>query len=118
MDVVEVLDTARGPMLWFECPGCGENHGLPVGDETCHPRWTFNGNKQKPTITPSILSRSTVPITDEQHAALMRGDEVKPVDVVCHSFVRDGQIQFLGDCTHALAGQTVSLKPVQKSGDK
>jgi hypothetical protein len=26
---------------------------------------------------------------------------------VCHSFVRDGQIQFLGDCTHALKGQTV-----------
>jgi hypothetical protein len=28
---------------------------------------------------------------------------------VCHSFVTDGKIQFLGDCTHALAGQTVEL---------
>jgi hypothetical protein len=28
---------------------------------------------------------------------------------VCHSFVTDGRIQFLGDCTHALAGQTVDL---------
>jgi hypothetical protein len=28
---------------------------------------------------------------------------------VCHSFVTDGRIQFLGDCTHALANQTVEL---------
>jgi len=28
---------------------------------------------------------------------------------ICHSFIRDGKIQFLGDCTHALAGQTVDL---------
>lgn len=30
----------------------------------------------------------------------------------CHSFVRDGQIEFLSDCTHALAGKTVSLPAV------
>lgn len=30
---------------------------------------------------------------------------------VCHSFVRAGRIEFLGDCTHALAGQTVPLPP-------
>jgi hypothetical protein len=33
------------------------------------------------------------------------------VDRVCHSFVVDGRIQFLGDCTHHLAGQTVDLPP-------
>jgi len=27
----------------------------------------------------------------------------------CHSFVRDGRIEFLSDCTHALKGQTVDL---------
>ena len=27
----------------------------------------------------------------------------------CHSFVRDGGIQFLTDCEHGLAGQTVDL---------
>lgn len=30
-------------------------------------------------------------------------------DEVCHSFVRAGKIEFLGDCTHALKGQTVPL---------
>jgi len=28
---------------------------------------------------------------------------------VCHSYVTDGRIQFLADCTHALAGLTVDL---------
>lgn len=31
------------------------------------------------------------------------------VGKVCHSFVTDGCIQYLGDCTHRLAGQTVDL---------
>ncbi len=26
-----------------------------------------------------------------------------------HSFIKDGMIEFLGDCTHKLAGQTVDL---------
>jgi hypothetical protein len=30
----------------------------------------------------------------------------------CHSFITDGKIEFLSDCTHSLAGQTVELKPV------
>jgi hypothetical protein len=59
-----------------------------------NPVWTFNGNLEKPTFTPSILV--TMPIEGE-----------KPK--ICHSFVTDGRIQFLGDCTHALAGKTVDL---------
>jgi hypothetical protein len=30
---------------------------------------------------------------------------------VCHSFVTDGRIQLLGDCTHSMASQTVDLPP-------
>jgi len=35
---------------------------------------------------------------------------------ICHSFVTDGQIQFLGDCTHKLAGRTVPL-PAWANGE-
>lgn len=35
--------------------------------------------------------------------------EIQRVKTVCHSFITDGQIQFLNDCTHPLAGQTVPL---------
>ena len=27
----------------------------------------------------------------------------------CHSFIRDGKIQYLNDCTHEFAGKTVEL---------
>ena len=51
------------------------------------------------------------PLADEAHAAWMRGEAPLPAPVpfVCHSFVVDGRIQFLGDCTHELACQTVDI---------
>jgi len=30
----------------------------------------------------------------------------------CHSFLKGGQWQFLGDCAHAMAGQTVAMVPL------
>lgn len=44
-------------------------------------------------------------------AAGATGDAAKipQISKRCHSFVVDGQMQFLGDCTHALAGQTVPI---------
>jgi hypothetical protein len=62
-----------------------------------------------PTLTPSILVRGTVPVTDEQVARIMAGEKIEPVETICHSYVTDGKIQFLNDCTHELAGQTVDL---------
>lgn len=37
---------------------------------------------------------------------------------ICHSFVVDGQMQMLGDCTHALAGQTVPIPPWPRRGEE
>ena len=34
----------------------------------------------------------------------------------CHSFVREGRIEFLGDCTHAMVGQTVDLPDIEHLG--
>jgi hypothetical protein len=87
-----VLATAEEGSLWFECPGCEMVHRIMhrPGPE---PRWGWNGNLESPTFTPSVLVRYS----------WSDGDRV------CHSFVTDGRIQFLGDCTHALAGQTVDL---------
>lgn len=57
------------------------------------PNWTWNGDVDKPTLRPSILTRSDY------------GDKAH----VCHSFVKDGVVQFLGDCTHSLAGTNHDL---------
>lgn len=80
-------------MVHFRCPGCDAVHQIRVGT------WTFNGDLERPTFTPSVLVRYEVS-PPNQH-----------LSTVCHSFVRDGRIEFLGDCTHALAGQTVDLPP-------
>lgn len=84
--------------LLFECPGCEESlsHGVQV--EGPGPHWDWNGDVDRPTLTPSILVRFDYGEDRAQR--------------VCHSFIRDGQIQFLSDCTHALAGKTVDLPEV------
>jgi len=99
-----VLATAEEGSLWFECPGCKVKHGIQHGPGT-GPRWGWNSNAEKPTFTPSILVTWSEP-SDKPGEF---DDTTKDLKKVCHSFVTDGCIQFLGDCTHALAGQTVDI---------
>lgn len=47
---------------------------------------------------------------DEEHARVMKEGPIEMVKTVCHSFVTDGNIQFLDDCTHELKGKTVPLE--------
>jgi len=113
------LRTLEGGGVMFRCPGCGEPHMVTVGDGT-GPRWGWNGSGDAPTFTPSILVRGvringgdaeierildSYKLPEEREAMLAD----KRISTVCHSFVTDGRIQYLGDCTHALAGQTVDL---------
>lgn len=84
----------------FKCPGCKNHHILPTAPNNEGKNWGFNGDFASPTLTPSILHREFGP-----------GDTVV---AVCHSFVRDGQIQFLSDCTHSMAGQTVPLEELKE----
>ena len=80
----------RGGKLYvFHCPGCEYGHPFEV-DAPDGAGWNWNGSLDRPTFTPSLL--------------VNHGSESQ-----CHSFVTDGKIQFLGDCRHKLAGQTVDL---------
>jgi len=93
MEKIIKLTNTAGKYL-FSCPGCQTHHAVWTANEGFqHPIWGFNGDTEKPTITGSILVR--VPKNDKTE--------------ICHSFIKDGMIQFLGDCTHHLAGQTVEL---------
>lgn len=81
--------------LMFVCPGCALDgssglHILPVNSTTKSPAWDFNGNFEKPTLSPSILTG-------------------KGSENVCHSFLTDGVFQFLEDSTHAFAGKEVPM---------
>lgn len=112
-----ILRDATDGMLLFWCPGCDGAHGITVNRGQAEgPKWGWNGSIDKPTFTPSIKV-SGYELSAESVARLERGERIGEGqrwpgrDTVCHSFVNDGRIQFLGDCTHALAGQTVDLPP-------
>jgi len=81
-------------LYMFGCPGCGCAHGFYTMPHKNHagnpgPVWEFNGDLERPTFKPSLLVNGSEP------------------ESRCHLFMRDGRIQFLGDCHHELAGQTV-----------
>lgn len=90
--------------LYFMCPGCGYWHGVNV-DHPDRPRWEWNGSADRPTFQPSILVRTGRAVDPSYQP-----EEGDPPEV-CHSFVIDGRIRFLNDCTHALSGQTVDIPP-------
>lgn len=81
-------------MHGFYCPGCKWMHHIAITKPSeTNQQWQWDGNVNMPTYSPSISvewSRYDVPIK-------------------CHSFIQNGQWVFLGDCTHELAGQTVSM---------
>jgi hypothetical protein len=60
------------------------------------PCWTWNGDTEKPTLRPSLLSRI----------------ELQTHTIICHCLVNDGMVQFLDDCTHSHAGRTIPLLEV------
>lgn len=99
--------------MLFECPGCSMGHQVHVAG-TGVPVWGWNGSMDRPTFTPSILVTGVKQMTDEQRAAYLETGVLPEAEPLrCHSFVTDGRIQFLGDCTHSLANQTVDLREVE-----
>ena len=76
----------------FFCPGCNRQHIVHVSKPNEWAAiWTWNKSLDKPTFTPSLHVNSSDP------------------ESCCHSFVRNGFIQFLPDCHHELAGKTVEI---------
>lgn len=82
----------------FECRGCKLGHAVHIKPHKndLGASWTFDGNLDAPTFSPSILSKVEAP-----HKMM-----------ICHLFVRGGRIEYLGDCTHELAGQTVEMEDI------
>ena len=71
---------------------------LPVmigGTRYGTPNWTWNGDVDKPTLKPSILTTM--------------------YEFRCHTWITDGNAIFLNDCSHEFAGQTHELLDVSKN---
>lgn len=63
-----------GNMIEFYCEGCEHTHVI-------NNTWQFNGDNENPTFQPSVLAQR-------------RPEEV------CHSFIENGVIRYLGDSYH------------------
>jgi len=72
-------------------------HSIPV---TGSKAWQWNRSDDAPTFSPSVLAHP--------HPTLGEGD-IPTMTPLCHTFITDGVIDFLSDCTHALAGQKVPM---------
>ncbi len=114
---MKVVKDASPNGLSFRCPGCGDMHVVQIrSTETSRPSWEWNGSYEVPTFSPSLLVRcghyvdgNTAECWCNFTERTRRKSYMKCY--VCHSFIRDGNIEFLSDCTHELAGQTVPLPP-------
>ena len=86
------------------CPGCEEMHRLPGS-------WTFDGNLEKPTFTPSFkhegIQRAFV--DGKWTGEWVRDTNGNTVPFICHYILTAGVLNFCGDGTHALAGKSVPL---------
>jgi len=102
----KIRHTNDGKFIFF-CPGCKCGHGFKTTPP--EPQWTFNGDMEKPTVRASILVRSGK-YPKEPFKFDQEGNVVGYEKAVCHSFITDGMIQFMDDCTHELKGKTVPLE--------
>jgi hypothetical protein len=96
----------RGLTYW--CQGCECLHQVWVEGGEPGRNWGWNGDVEKPVFTPSVLvTYPANPDADEQFKEWRTARR-------CHTFVgcngaQPGEVIFLGDCTHAMAGQTLPL---------
>ena len=108
------LRIAQHGRLTFWCPGCNEPHGVVLSP---YGGWTFNGNYDRPTFRPSVLVTSGHYCQghkpgDHCWCVYNREHPDNPSAFRCercHTYITDGKIQFLKDCTHELAGKTIDL---------
>lgn len=107
------LRSVEGGRWMYWCQGCEEPHMVGPG-------WQFDGNVEAPTFSPSVLVTGGhyAPGHDSSKgcwctfnaAQIAKGEEPSGFECHrCHTFIRGGMVEFLGDCTHALAGQTLPL---------
>ena len=99
----------------YWCQGCEEVHSVRTDGDAAV--WSFDGNLEAPTFSPSVLTTSGHYLSDHKP-----GDKCwctyaaehpdRPAHFKCrrcHTFIKGGIVQFLSDCSHALAGQTLPL---------
>lgn len=90
------------------CPGCNNGHEIATEEpNSSGAKWSFNGNMERPTFSPSINIR-----WGTYADPAWRRSNGEPGGGICHYFITDGRIQYCADSTHPLSGQTVDLPDI------
>jgi hypothetical protein len=100
----------NGKVVQLWCPGCDEEHQLLINNP--EHGWDWNGDAVLPTFRPSLKTggmRTTKDVEGRWNGEWVRDEEGKGIDEICHSYITDGVMDFLGDSTHALAGQQARI---------
>ncbi len=90
---MKVLDIPSLGRHLFWCEPC--NTRMWWDDD----RWSWNGDYDHPTVQGSIKWMG--PVGGREDGG------------ICHLLIEDGFIHYCADCTHELAGQTVSMQDVR-----
>lgn len=110
-DVIEVLNNegGDGTAVLYLCPGCGSHHllileGSPRVMNTAADtgaRWTWNGDKKKPSLTPSV--RVSYPmVTTRKHQP----------KTTCHHWIKNGVAEMCEDHPGDKSGRKLKLDRV------
>lgn len=91
-------------ILTFWCPACDMRHRVVT------PKWTWNNSTDLPTISPSILVKGVLYGPDQLPFHKYNGPaECESTPYICHSYVENGTIRYLGDSTHSMKLLTMYL---------
>lgn len=92
MEILQDLKLSDGgKALMFFCPGCKYYHHFVIERHSPGPVWSWNGDRDKPTFSPSLGVNMAMP------------------EFRCHLFMRGGKIEYLQDSFHGLAGTKVDM---------
>ena len=115
------VTAAEATHLLLHLPGPSGQMHLPVqigGTRAGTGNWSWNGDCEKPTVRPSVLIRAghyAAHFDKERDTCWCKYNAEHPGETPvfhcfqCHTWINDGVVQFLGDCTHELAGQSLPL---------
>lgn len=88
----------RGQTGFFHwCPACEQMHPLPDGKNSPGGGWTFDGDAENPTFTPSFKQTYTHWSGGIAESGLGIGERTERV---CHYIITAGKIQFCADSWH------------------
>lgn len=105
--VFEMPDGGQSAHIF--CPACNCTHALKLKvPQTNGAMWNFDGNVQNPTFVPSLNVKTG------SYAVPSFIDPEGLLPTICHSIIKNGQIEYCGDCTHKFAGQTLTLPEINE----